>query len=375
VSDRAPLLQAIRDADNIDVVPRLVYADWLLENGDAERGLYIQLSCRYMKLDEKDPSRHAVLEEWRKVFERNKARWQKELAVVGILQPEYTLGSIEKLSLTAAELLKRGDAILAAEPVWGVWLKTLDAEALVRWPGLGMLRFLGTPRSDESDHGLELLLAAKQLRGLAMNGSISPAGLAALAATPLRPIHVDLRTHAEDAMASFLRSPAGERITTLHVTGERWGDEVLRALARPMRNLRVRFVQPTRESLEPLLGDELLSLSISEARIDAALLELILARSPKLDDLALSSCRLSPQAIAPLLAARPKLISLNLSDNPDLGADQTVRDLTQTFYGAEIDLRGCGVDDDLFYELRGRRGPVRTRWASEMPPGWYGKLD
>src|SRR5262249_8069317 len=45
-----------------DDAPRLIYADWLEENGHAERAEFIRLQCRVAQMDEDDPH-YAELED------------------------------------------------------------------------------------------------------------------------------------------------------------------------------------------------------------------------------------------------------------------------------------------------------------------------
>ena len=44
MTERDAFLQAIRDSPDDDT-PRLVFADWLTENGDADRGEFIRVQC------------------------------------------------------------------------------------------------------------------------------------------------------------------------------------------------------------------------------------------------------------------------------------------------------------------------------------------
>jgi uncharacterized protein (TIGR02996 family) len=52
-------LQAILERPEDDV-PRLVYADWLDENGDSERAEFIRLQCALAKLPPDAPQRRAM---------------------------------------------------------------------------------------------------------------------------------------------------------------------------------------------------------------------------------------------------------------------------------------------------------------------------
>src|SRR5690242_9892719 len=48
-----------------DDAPRLVFADWLEDNGQAHRAEFIRLQCRLAGVDELDPQRQALKQrEW-----------------------------------------------------------------------------------------------------------------------------------------------------------------------------------------------------------------------------------------------------------------------------------------------------------------------
>lgn len=50
MNDRAAFLAAIREAPDDDA-PRLIYADWLDENGEAERAEFVRVQCELARLD------------------------------------------------------------------------------------------------------------------------------------------------------------------------------------------------------------------------------------------------------------------------------------------------------------------------------------
>ena len=56
MSDREAFLRTIVENPEDDV-PRLVFADWLEENGDADRAVFIRAQCEVARLPEGDPSR------------------------------------------------------------------------------------------------------------------------------------------------------------------------------------------------------------------------------------------------------------------------------------------------------------------------------
>src|SRR5262245_8094571 len=70
-----PFLQAIRDHPEDDA-PRLIYADWLEEHGDARRAEFIRLQCRLARLDDTDPARPDLLDREWELLTVYRTRWQ-----------------------------------------------------------------------------------------------------------------------------------------------------------------------------------------------------------------------------------------------------------------------------------------------------------
>src|SRR5436305_425359 len=117
---RDALLLAVCDAPDDDA-PRLVFADWLEENGDeAERawGEYVRLKCEQEKLPGGDPrqaelgARSAGL--WNRYGQRN---WREYLPrgvrdVYG-----FERGFPERLACTALRFLQLGKRLFEVAPV------------------------------------------------------------------------------------------------------------------------------------------------------------------------------------------------------------------------------------------------------------------
>jgi uncharacterized protein (TIGR02996 family) len=70
----AAFLQAIADHPDEDG-PRLVYADWLDERGDADRAELIRTQCELARLPETDPRRWLLEDRARALLERHESRW------------------------------------------------------------------------------------------------------------------------------------------------------------------------------------------------------------------------------------------------------------------------------------------------------------
>jgi uncharacterized protein (TIGR02996 family) len=61
-----------------DDAPRLVYADWLEENGDAERAEFIRVQCRLAQLPSGDPEGKRLAKREKKLLQSNARRWTEE---------------------------------------------------------------------------------------------------------------------------------------------------------------------------------------------------------------------------------------------------------------------------------------------------------
>jgi uncharacterized protein (TIGR02996 family) len=75
-----------------DDVPRLVYADWLEEHGDADRAEFIRVQIELAKMDRGDPRRSALAVREAELLRAGEAAWRKEWpAPVG-----FTWGSLRR---------------------------------------------------------------------------------------------------------------------------------------------------------------------------------------------------------------------------------------------------------------------------------------
>lgn len=105
MSDEDALLAAIL-ADPDEDTPRLVYADWLQEHGDADRAEFIRLQCRNSafhpdEIDPADEEREAVLEE------RHHGKWLAGLPQFPGAHWHFLRGFAESLEVVAELFLER----------------------------------------------------------------------------------------------------------------------------------------------------------------------------------------------------------------------------------------------------------------------------
>jgi uncharacterized protein (TIGR02996 family) len=129
MSSHEAFLQAIREVPQ-DEGPRLVYADWLEENGDADRAAFIRAQCRFASWKGPSPERAVFRREAEELLRRHWEEWVGPVrGVLGkkadrhgeqVLLGPFGAGSldrfhggfIERLSLDVGDLVRQ-EATLA----------------------------------------------------------------------------------------------------------------------------------------------------------------------------------------------------------------------------------------------------------------------
>src|SRR5262245_31133795 len=98
----APFLQAIADHPDDDR-PRLVFADWLDEHGDADRAEYIRAQCDRARLGEDDPRFAALNQREEELMRRHRRDWLGErVPADGI---KFCRGFIAKITASLPDYL------------------------------------------------------------------------------------------------------------------------------------------------------------------------------------------------------------------------------------------------------------------------------
>jgi uncharacterized protein (TIGR02996 family) len=149
-------LQAIREAPEDDT-PRLVYADWLEENGEADRAEFIRTQCALASLPKDDPRRPVLVARERELLEIHKRAWLGHLTALGADSSRYRAGwwfqrgFVEEVEIKAVDFVANAAAVLAVAPVLsGLCLQEVrdHLPALGACPQLGQtsrLKFLPEP--------------------------------------------------------------------------------------------------------------------------------------------------------------------------------------------------------------------------------------
>lgn len=241
-SEEAQLLRTIRALPNDDA-PRLVYADWLEENGKAERAEFIRLQCALASQPDDDAHRNALLLRERRLWRKQGGSWKADLPARlrnspfqrGFVQP-----NVQELSVS--QFFALGEDFLDFAPGWTVKLiiRSFDpVPVLMKHNHLARLTGLGLQVNGADPDGLGELLASpslKNLRSLHIEGH--PFGLdhmRIIASSPalegLRRLGVFCNTLRAEGAEAIARSPFLKNLESLDLNGCRIGDEGLRALA------------------------------------------------------------------------------------------------------------------------------------------------
>jgi uncharacterized protein (TIGR02996 family) len=270
MSDELALLTAIIANPDEDT-PRLMYADWLQENGQPERAEFIRVHIEITPL----PNRHTRplpdrahdnerLTRFRELFAAHQEEWLRPLGVK-IPRATFRRGFVEELRVTPAELLKIGDAVLRREMLSSIEIipppdDTEDTHEdplgdrvlrrLASWSGRGRLRALRVAGMPLTSGAVEAFLASPPvcgLRSLDIAGCDFDARAVRAVSTSanlleLTELRLGYRALSADDVFALARAPHLKKLRTLtlSVTGENEPDAP-EALHDACRELRARY--------------------------------------------------------------------------------------------------------------------------------------
>jgi uncharacterized protein (TIGR02996 family) len=291
MTEHPGLLRTIFDAPHDDV-PRLIYADWLEDNGQGERAEFIRAQVELARLAEDDPRRPGLAARERQLLRTHQSDWKPmspQRCRGGRLERGFLVP--KRWRLPAGKFLALTEADFAAAPLWHIALTDLRKRAaeVARSPLLARLFFLDLGELFLGDGTLLPLVASPFLYNL----------------TVLNLAYDNVTDTVAEAVAA---SPHLSRLTELDMKGSAVGDAGARALAASPHLKRLHVLR-----LGEYKGQ-------TEVRISTAGV-LALAESATLANLAelnLDTCLSDGDAGVRLLARAPflpHLRELNLADN------------------------------------------------------------
>ncbi len=241
-TDETQFLRTIRAAPHDDA-PRLVYADWLEENGRAERAEFIRLQCALEAADDGEMRRPAMLRRERQLWRACGHYWRAELPS-RLRRFPFRRGFVQPadLEVSAREFLSISSEYLDAAPQWTAKLFIHPGDpipGLARSAHLERLTGLSLHINGGDTGAIAQFLAAPSLRNLrALSVEGQPFGidhLRIVAGSPalgcLRKLGVfcsHLRVEGAEIIAA---SPYLRNLERLDLNGCGIGETGLRALA------------------------------------------------------------------------------------------------------------------------------------------------
>jgi uncharacterized protein (TIGR02996 family) len=169
--DRETFQRMIADNPDDDG-PRLVYADWLEEQGDTAEAEYIRVQCQRNRLPADDQEGRARLTAQVEDTEKRLAgEWKARLPrFPGVTWGPFHRGAVEMVLIDRAEpLLQHGEAIFAAVPVRLLWFKNLGADgaqAVAESPLMARVTELNVASNQIGDDGIAALAASPRVANL-----------------------------------------------------------------------------------------------------------------------------------------------------------------------------------------------------------------
>ncbi len=334
-------LEAIA-AEPDELAHRLVYADWLEEQGsprDQARAEFIRLQVERAALPPAHPRARALQRREDELLQRHGGEWSAEVAPL-VRHWQFHRGFIEAVRLTVEQLVHNGQQLLRLAPVRRMQLRCTSAlpAILSHSPGsarvladvLSRLEVLDLNREHLGEAaGLALLElpTLPKLKALHLgHNSLSAAGVQVLAESPvLAGLRALEFTGSVESLQALLHSPRLTSLRELSLAGGRLGDRVGRLLAGSgllgrLRGLSLAHAQMSATGLAALVGSpaaeglEELDLSFNPLGVEGAR---VLARSlPRLGELNLSRTRLGNEGAAILaesgLLSRLRALDLSL---------------------------------------------------------------
>lgn len=128
MSDGSALLRAIL-ADPDDDAPRLIYADWIDENGDPARAAFIRAQITLARLPQDHPDRDRLVQTERTLWKQNRDAWKAWVPKWAHVD-RFHRGFLEDIRCDAEDFIAHSDEVRSRTPLMGARLDGLEAIAV-----------------------------------------------------------------------------------------------------------------------------------------------------------------------------------------------------------------------------------------------------
>jgi uncharacterized protein (TIGR02996 family) len=190
VTDEKAFLQAVI-ADPDDDSPRLIYADWLDEQGQCERAEFIRVQIAvHGSCESDDPQRFAELRRReRRLLRRYAKLWFEPLRPIAV-NGNFNRGFVEQVVCYPSLFVKRGETMFSLAPIRWLWLPNAAYCSLLlsQCPHLNRPLFLNLRGGGLKDKDISYLANSRflgRLTGLDLDhNQITGTGALTLARSP-----------------------------------------------------------------------------------------------------------------------------------------------------------------------------------------------
>jgi uncharacterized protein (TIGR02996 family) len=107
--------------------PRVIYADWLEENGNPDRAEHIRLECELARRADGDPRKEALLDRRLELLRAHLKEWTQAFPAWArpVQAQHFRRGFVEYIDCTALQFIRHGQALFRVAPIRKVWLRSV----------------------------------------------------------------------------------------------------------------------------------------------------------------------------------------------------------------------------------------------------------
>jgi uncharacterized protein (TIGR02996 family) len=270
-TDTAFLRTILADPD--DDAPRLIYADWLDEQGDADRAEFIRLQIRLARMESDEPGHAGIRRRAHELGRAHHVEWTNQLPRFEHVNWEvFERGFISAVKFESPEAyFQHAHDVFDAAPIQELRLHQFywrDAARLAESPYLRRVRVLDLNDGNRIGiAGAESLMSSPHLRNLVVlkmgKNSLGSAAIRAICQAnyvrKLRILRLERNDLFDDGLTYIAESSALARLQQLDLSRTRTGDGAVKKLAASKKVSILRWLdlshnQLTDESLVALAG-------------------------------------------------------------------------------------------------------------------------
>jgi uncharacterized protein (TIGR02996 family) len=347
MTDGWALLRGI-EAEPADDTPRLAYADWLEENGNAPRAEFIRLQVRRGEAGDRSER------EWELQSAHQKS-WVGELGCQ-VYNPRFRRGFLNPVATDLFGLVRFSERALAVAPLHHLRLYQLPGgiESAAVSPVLGHVRRLNATSNVIRNADVAILATSPHLVNLEHlnleSNHVGIAGCNALATAnlpALRRLDLSKNPLRQRGLAALLRAPWAARLEWLVLASADLGPASPRHIA----------ASPAAATLRRI--------DLNYANVDPArwTVDLVSAPLPALECLRIS--RLADDEVITRLAGNPTLGRLQELEAYSFRSDNVIRTILDSPYLTGLRRLKVSWPDDPAL-----RGALMARFGPGMNPGW-----